>query len=115
MNIPSERLHDAGDDGGWLGGWHRPKRLGVPDPTAPLAGFVDQTPPPHHPLNPDAHVFPGGPSFSGAPSGASLAEQCLGDETPVYDPAAEAQRAADEVPWPKFHPVPIRPVFGANR
>ncbi len=102
LNIPSERFHDAADDGGWLGGWHRPKRFGVPDLT-----------PDHGSASPSGHSaeIVGG-KILGVQPGGDVAEACFGEVTPVFDPSAEAaDRQKNEIPWPRFHPVPTRPVF----
>lgn len=107
LNIPSERLYDADDDGGWLGGWNKPKRLGVSEGAVSRfvaggehsgsipfeTGFTDSAP-----------VFDE-PSFGQVAYG-NPDEACFGEE---FDPESEAE---PDVPWPRFHPIPTRPVFG---
>jgi len=85
LSIPSERFDDPADGGGLFGDW-RNKSLCAP---------------PH-----DAHPVRTWDEF--ASCGGPL------DEDPL-DPAVVAARKKqkeDEIPWPRFHPVPTRPVFG---
>jgi hypothetical protein len=90
LGIPSERFHDPADAGGLLGDWKRDYVYGPGEVTAELAqqGAVIATP---------DGVFCG--------DGATL-------DTPPLGCTGTAQAKPPEVPWPRFHPVPTRPVFG---
>ncbi|QDV64329.1 hypothetical protein [Crateriforma conspicua] len=112
LNIPSYRHLDPHDDGGVFGGWNQPKRLGVPIDT-PVPG--------------DSSVIAS--DRSDAPMGCGPTGHCGGVHGPVGGPGSfedecfgapigmdgggDVPVEKPEVPWPKFHPVPTRPVFGA--
>ncbi|WP_168566869.1 hypothetical protein [Crateriforma spongiae] len=111
LNIPSERHLDPHDDGGVFGGWNQPKRLGVPIDT-PVPG--------------DPAVIASEGSIAAA--GCGPAGHCGGIGHPVGGPGSfeddcfgapigmhgdgDVPVEQPKVPWPKFHPVPTRPVFG---
>jgi hypothetical protein len=83
MNIPSQRFHDPDDHGGLLGHWR----------TGGNACGLHHQP---------GHGHGGGPCLDGGPL-----------EVDPFDPNVDAdgQPKPPEVPWPRFHPVPTRPVF----
>ena len=86
LNIPSQRHHDPGDQGGLFGSWggdHRSEAC-----RDPLQGQ-------------DACVEGGGSSC-----GAATCQSC---DFEGVDPEVKLP----EIPWPRFHPVPTRPVFGS--
>ncbi|MCG8649990.1 MAG: hypothetical protein MI861_09155 [Pirellulales bacterium] len=88
LNIPSQRLHDAGDKGGLFGHW-RDRSVGT--------HFHQQV---HHP----AETLVIQPNLDGGPLEVAPFE---------CDPVQGGNGKPAEVPWPKFHPVPTRPVFGS--
>lgn len=89
LNIPSERFQDANDHGGVLGHWRQHGHLASP------IGADHQHGQPIH----------GHCSLDGGP----LEVDPFGP-----DPESRGKPKEPEVPWPRFHPVPTRPVFGAN-
>jgi hypothetical protein len=111
LNIPSQRWHDPEDQGG-LFGHHQ--------------GGSD-----HHTggqellLNADSTVMEitegpydetlVSPGFFGEPAFHGSGGCCADCETNCFDPLAETEAAAPpDIPWPKFHPVPTRPVYGPH-
>jgi hypothetical protein len=101
LNLPSDRYHDPADHGGIFGPW----KSGVVDPAATEA-FVHGS---------------SGHRPSGIEHAAATLESgvdCIGGDSLEADPfdtnAGEFAKPPDppEVPWPRFHPVPTRPVFG---
>ena len=93
LNIPSHRFHDPGDCGGALGSWRKGhcKPMGPHDEFAPPL-VADE----FHGAS--GHCIDGGP-LETDPLGPSL----------DYDGTPKPP----EVPWPRFHPVPTRAVFGS--
>ncbi|QDT01654.1 hypothetical protein K227x_00210 [Rubripirellula lacrimiformis] len=105
LNVPSQRYHDPSDEGGMLGHWKHGS-VGLGPYRAPLAhqahGSDD-----FDPMMLDE-------SFTGEPTDAV----CFDGGPLQLDPSDPAfgshgKSEAPEVPWPRFHPVPVRPVFGA--
>ena len=89
IGVPSQRFQDPDDHGGLLGDWRHGK-------SGHAAGLEH----------------------------ASAVEGCLAcDSEPLPPmeldengiPYSESKSQAPEVPWPRFHPVPTRPVYGAPR
>lgn len=105
LNIPSERLHDPGDHGGLFGPWRR----GDGQWSAP------SSPMNHSHLmenslwieghSPNQFHGPEGQCLDGVPTDADLCDPALDVNGHPKQP---------QVPWPRFHPVPTRPVFGAT-
>lgn len=98
LNLPSERFHDPSDRGGLLGSW-------------PTAGSGHD-----HAIATDAVITT--ESFLSGDAGMSADASCVGGDL-EFDPfdTSQGEFAAPpppppEVPWPRFHPVPTRPVFG---
>ncbi|GAA4463808.1 hypothetical protein [Novipirellula rosea] len=129
LNIPSERLADPEDGGGVLGDWkhNRSKRIATKlhhafsDPvgiesTAVFAGsgaFDPDCAPgvPGHAEPLDAAGYPIDPRFpvdQGFDGGALAVDP--------FDSSVEQDGSikAPEIPWPRFHPMPTRPVFGGG-
>lgn len=108
LNIPSERIHDPVDGGGLFGHWRN--RLGSQG-QAPIAGHSAWE---HHSVS--GSDWPEGLIESGAAGGGCL--DCGGyldggpDGVCLDCEQAASKRKEPEVPWPRFHPVPTRPVFG---
>jgi len=117
LNIPSHRAHDPEDRGGLLGHWKDAKhrqpdwvnKFPGMDPAAVERAAAEatmmQTPRMEAPLTESPHdlsQFHGGGCF------------CSDCEAGQYDPMASTQASAEEseIPWPKFHPVPTRPIYG---
>jgi len=89
MNIPSQRHHDPADRGGMFGDF----RGG--------SGGAHGT---------RAH---GTRSSSGHSAGCGGCAQCGdGDEDDEWDADGRRKEKPPEIPWPRYHPVPTRPVFG---
>ncbi len=87
LNIPSHRFHDPADHGGPLGHWRHQ------DPLSEGVSPVDGS-------------HQGGPwCIDGGPL-----------EVDPCDPSLDVHGnpKQPEVPWPRFHPVPTRPVFGGS-
>lgn len=94
LNIPSRRHHDPGDQGGLFGPWNGNAGSGVSAGHSTSAG-ID------------------GPC---ATCGDSGCQSCM--DTERWDECESGCGSHEEVkppeiPWPKYHPVPTRPVFGA--
>lgn len=85
LSIPSQRRHDPTDHGGLFGDW---KNVGA---AAQL-------------FSPQSHSVSDF-SIDGGPL-----------ECDSLEPSFEEQKAPekDEIPWPRYHPVPTRPVFGGQ-
>lgn len=103
LNLPSERYNDPTDHGGIFGGWE----TGVVDPAATAANHHSAN---HHSVNGIDHVA----------AKIESSVDCIGGESLDVDPfdTANGEYAKPpeppEVPWPRFHPVPTRPVFGGS-
>lgn len=80
LNIPSQRLHDPGDQGGIAGPWH------VKDGNADL---------PHHDVSLDGETA------------CNSVCHCASED-------GWSHETEPEIPWPRFHPVPTRPIFGSS-
>lgn len=95
LNIPSHRFHDPGDHGGLLGHW----RHGGPDA--------------HRGTVTEVSTARGNPGEFHGSSGICLDGGPL--EVDPFDPTLDVNGnpKQPEIPWPRFHPVPTRPVFGA--
>ncbi|WP_040763941.1 hypothetical protein [Novipirellula maiorica] len=128
LNIPSERLADPEDGGGMLGDWkhNRSKRIATKlhhafsDPvgiesTAVFAGSDEF----------DPHFDPGYdqgiPGHSGPldASGFPIEQGCIDGgalEVDSFDSSVQQDGSikAPEIPWPRFHSIPTRPVFGGT-
>jgi hypothetical protein len=93
LNIPSHRFDDPTDCGGVLGPWRK-----------------GHCKPAHHHGDLGPHLTVG--EFHDA-SGDCIDGGPL-DSAP-FDPSLDCQGnpKRPEVPWPRFHPVPTRPVFGS--
>lgn len=98
LGVPSERFHDPADHGGLFGDFRRGPASKVPSLgqqlvaegailTPPVAGLAC------HDSGPIGDVYP------------MDLDPLTGTATPAEPP---------NVPWPRFHPVPTRPVFGGN-
>ncbi|GAA5507847.1 hypothetical protein [Novipirellula caenicola] len=123
LNIPSERLADPEDGGGVLGDWkhNRSKRIAsklhhaFSDPvdiesTAVFSGADEFDPAcspafPGHAQPLDASGFPIEQGFDGGALTVDPFDSSVGQDGSIKPP---------EIPWPRFHPVPTRPVFGGS-
>lgn len=115
LNIPSERTADPADGGGVFGDWRHLRAQ--PSATTPHPLFSaaerDRFLPSHavghcdDPGHCDGHC--------GAPIAAPLDGGPLGIDP--FDTTVELDGApkTPEVPWPRFHPLPTRPVFGGGQ
>ena len=87
LNVPSQRYHDPVDGGGIFGGWTSSS------PTV---------------QSHQASIY--------HPGSDIIDEGCLGGSLEVdpfdSDSSTDGNPKPPEVPWPRFHPVPTRPVFG---
>lgn len=92
LNIPSRRFHDENDHGGLLGHW----RGGGGRPLAHESSFATETSGEFH--GSSGICMDGGPL-----------------EVDPFDPTLDVNGnpKQPEIPWPRFHPVPSRPVFGS--
>lgn len=105
LGLPSQRLHDAEDQGGILGDFRHSKTPGPPSMTEEL-------------LTSGAVLVPAHASTVVASCGANE-NTVMGsgidpmDVHPVTGTCLEPVEEPPKVPWPRFHPVPTRPVFGS--
>ncbi|MEM1068997.1 MAG: hypothetical protein AAGI63_08890 [Planctomycetota bacterium] len=106
LNIPSQRMHDPSDQGGLFGHWknakHRQPELvesipGMDPLVVQEAAEIAQS---------VAHGSGGFECETGVSSDCDWDGDMLAPSS--NEPPAE------EIPWPKFHPLPTRPVFGPN-
>lgn len=81
-------MHDPGDHGGMLGDWKT-------NPTGCSDGTCG------HPTGRLSDL-----SLDGGPLDSDPLD-------PLLDENGNPRKKPDEIPWPRFHPVPTRPVFGA--
>ena len=98
MNIPSQRAHDPDDRGGILGNWSGcSQHAGTChiEHEQPIADSLPGSNQCHNRSN----SFDGG-ALKVDPFDTSV------DENGIPKPP--------EIPWPRFHPVPTRPVFGTS-
>ena len=95
LNIPSRRFHDPTDHGGLFGHWRRGD-----------VGCVDGS------CVANEHGFHA--CQSSAAGGFCLDGGPL--EVDPFDPNldVDGNPKPPEVPWPRFHPVPTRPVYGSQ-
>ena len=92
LNIPSVRYHDPADHGGLFGPW---SDAAGPTPSAAVGVR-------HESAGAAAEAWrPGAEPLSPPPAGC-------GPDAPL----AAVPEADPDVPWPRFHPLPTRPVFG---
>ena len=126
LNIPSQRWHDPADQGGLFGhhqggnnhqsGWQEQ----LPNADSPQLAtdstvfgtdspMVRQAANRSHGETFTSVEFHGGQGFHGT-------DGCCDDcDANCFDPLATTEASAPpDIPWPKFHPVPTRPVFGPS-
>ncbi len=114
LNIPSERLHDPTDNGGILGPWRKAHIKQAHHESAEVAVMHvgDDRVGLAHSASVEIGAGVHG-HVSDAHCTSSFCEtDCLGgplEEDPFGD---EKKPAPPEIPWPRFHPVPTRPIFG---
>ena len=121
LNIPSERHFDPRDGGGLFGEWKKP---GYPGRV--LQRLLSDSPA----GLPETHLSEmsvgSGAEFCAADDAAFVVDggvsqpvtHCFGDDmsSSMMDSAnAGAPVQEPEVPWPRYHSVPTRPVFGGPR
>lgn len=100
LNIPSQRHHDPSDAGGILGNW---KNGSVGLGHRVTAAFNDAS---------DLGSGINADDFN------SSGEACIDGGPLGYDPSMDdgslgrGGSKAPEIPWPRYHPVPTRPIFG---
>ncbi|TWU40905.1 hypothetical protein [Novipirellula artificiosorum] len=112
LNIPSERIADPTDRGGPLGHWRRgggPHHVSPPGLLSSVQGG-------------ETEMLVHDDSYSGEFLRPSSSDTPWGCDTfgggaltvDPFDASVDEQGTAKppEVPWPRFHPVPTRPVFG---
>lgn len=132
LNIPSERIHDPADQGGvfgsWKGGTGRPVGLmadhagRIGDPTFNLDDYANGD---EFFIDDSGHAHAIAEHGDGGHGSAGLGQP--GHAFMTTDPGAltvdpfdttQGEYAAtppEEVPWPRFHPLPTRPIFGNYR
>ncbi|MGB7329583.1 MAG: hypothetical protein WBD31_32210 [Rubripirellula sp.] len=96
LNVPSERLHDPTDAGGILGHWKNETVGGHHSPSDFGSGDTS-------PADYNGECLDGG----------SLDVDPFGSDFDSEFGAGGGEPKPPEVPWPRFHPVPTRPVFGS--
>jgi hypothetical protein len=109
LGVPSQRFHDAADQGGILGDFRHSK---TPAPAGMTATMVAEggvvVPPYEYESCSDGQPCLGGPGESTV-MGSGVDPM---DVHPVTGSCLEPVEEPPEVPWPRYHPVPTRPVFG---
>lgn len=105
LGLPSQRFHDAQDQGGILGDFRHSKTPGPPGMTEDLLTAGAVLVPPH------ASCATGTSSVNEQTVMASGVDPM--DVHPVTGSCLAPVEESPKVPWPRFHPVPTRPVFGA--
>ncbi|MCC9643400.1 hypothetical protein LOC71_14035 [Rhodopirellula sp. JC740] len=113
LGVPSERLHDPDDHGGFFGDWRRGRPHSNAQHTQNLIedGAVI-VPTDGHGVLCESGGCESSQSFvagSGVLDGVSPM-----DLDPITGERFVEQEKPPEVPWPRFHPVPTRPVFGTG-
>ncbi|WP_442509119.1 hypothetical protein SH528x_000669 [Novipirellula sp. SH528] len=123
LNIPSERLADPEDGGGVLGDWkqNRSKRIATKwhhafsDPVGieSTAEFTNSGE-----FDPNCQQGVPGNAVPIDDSGFPIEQGFDGGALAVapFDSSVEQDGSikAPEIPWPRFHPMPTRPVFGGG-
>jgi hypothetical protein len=94
LSIPSERLHDPGDHGGLFGDWNHDVDHNVDQVGACTDGHCEDP----------SRCLVGMPCDGGPLDSDPL--------DPMLDLDGNPKKNEEKVPWPRFHPVPTRPVFG---
>lgn len=94
LNIPSRRYHDPGDHGGLFGSWRKDAAHGDSQAMRSVDGANGG--------------FPG----DGQPCGDPACEHWDGCDGSEY--GMQESVKPPEIPWPRFHPVPTRPIFGSQ-
>lgn len=117
MNIPSDQIFDRQDGGGIFGDW----RDGTGrHPHSSQSMELDQTLAFENPKSFGRQDQMGGFDLASSTPclGGTGDRQCFGaDALPMgssgFEHAGDRSAAPPaEVPWPRFHPIPTRPVFG---
>ncbi|WP_231603751.1 hypothetical protein [Neorhodopirellula pilleata] len=103
LGVPSQRLHDPLDQGGLLGDWKANPSRTIAATTAELVSEGGVVVASHADCG--SHVA-SEIGLLDLPPGA-----CALDLDANGHVAAKPEKPP-EVPWPKYHPVPTRPVFG---
>ncbi len=121
LNIPSERLAEPTDGGGILGGWKHNHTRQSSTHIAHIFSGLGHDPKSHDFEDPSGNV-PCDPSFESTPgnsAGMSHDDHSIDGGSLGVDPFdtsvdQDGSLKAPEVPWPRFHPIPTRPVFGGK-
>ena len=103
LGVPSERLHDPIDQGGLFGEWRVNPSRTIAATTAELVHEGGALVPAHSIGGPHACHDVGMLELPPGASALDLNANGVSVGKPEKPP---------EVPWPKYHPVPTRPVFG---
>ena len=98
LSIPSKRFHDPADHGGLFGDYRKGGSVGVPDNLADHDGHFH-----------DGDVVEGHCTESYSASGYSENDDEFDEDE--FGTGCHGHQKAPEVPWPRYHPVPTRPVF----
>lgn len=114
LGVPSKRMHDPDDHGGLLGDWRRGRPHTAAQHTQSLiedGAVIVPT---------DGHgvmCASTGPMHQGdiGQVGSGVIDGVMPlDLDPVTGGVHAEPEKPPEVPWPRFHPVPTRPVFGGG-
>ncbi|MEM9826581.1 MAG: hypothetical protein AAF958_08325 [Planctomycetota bacterium] len=100
LNIPSRRDHDPRDRGGLLGGWESQHEINSPDDVVGQAGVIVGQ------ASETLRNFDGGPLVR---THSCDGEICADAD---LDRSAHIAKKQEQVPWPRFHPIPTRPIYG---
>lgn len=105
LGVPSKRLHDPVDQGGILGDWKANPARTPATMTAELVAEGGVVVPAYEGCQANSAAIPGSLDLPAGMSAMELETHC-GAHSKADKPP--------EVPWPRYHPVPTRPVFGSS-
>lgn len=103
LGVPSERLYDPIDQGGILGDWKTNPARTRAAMTAELVAEGGVMIPAHDNCHSHSTSIPGSLDLPAGVAAMEMPAACGGNTKAEKPP---------EVPWPRYHPVPTRPVFG---
>ncbi|PHQ35827.1 hypothetical protein [Rhodopirellula bahusiensis] len=111
LGVPSQRMHDPDDHGGLLGDWRRGRPHTAAQHTQSLIedGAVIVPTDGHGVMCDTTGTVHDGNIGSGVIDGTMPL-----DLDPITGGVQSEPEKPPEVPWPRFHPVPTRPVFGGG-
>ncbi|TWT79915.1 hypothetical protein CA13_13250 [Planctomycetes bacterium CA13] len=105
LNIPSERIADPTDGGGMFGDWNKGQHRGAANQGPRPTTFAD-----------GSEIAFDCDDLGCKSDGEGMNREfgCGPLEVDPFDDSVDQSGVVKppEIPWPRFHPVPTRPVFG---